>query len=90
MSNEGKQPLRQLDARTLLQDGQFGTSSGQNSSYRLDMETDMASRTRMSLTGITMALEEIMIGKKDISRLDLQDMGDSGSEERDGQKTDSW
>ena len=83
MSKEGKQPLCQLDVRTLLLDGQ-------NSSYRLDMETDMASRTRMSLTGITMALEEIMIGKKDISRLDLQDMGDSGSEERDGQKTDSW
>ena len=83
MNKKGKQPLCQLDVRTLLLDGQ-------NSSYRLDMETDKASRTRMSLPGITMALEEIMIVGKDIYKLNLQDMGDSGSEERDGQKTDSW
>ena len=31
-----------------------------------------------------------MIVGKDIYKLNLQDMGDSGSEERDGQKTDSW
>ena len=31
-----------------------------------------------------------MIVGKYIYKLNLQDMGDSGSEERDGQKTDSW
>ena len=50
----------------------------------------MAGRTRMSITGITMALEDIKSGGKDIYKLDLQDTGDSVSEERDGQKTDSW
>ena len=89
MSKEGKQPLCQLDVRTLLQDGQFGISSGQKSSNRLDMETGMAGRTRMSITGITMALEDIKGGGKYIYKLDLQDTGDSVSEERDGQKVDS-
>ena len=73
--------LCQLDARSLLRDGQTG-----NTSYMLDMETDITSRDREGFAGMINILEE----NQDIFKLDLEHLCGSGSVEMGEHKKDSW